>query len=80
MSNADFGSFIVFLFILLVAARVLGDVFTRMRQPKVVGEILAGVLLGPSLLARFAPSLSAAILPVHAGSDPGILRGHFLSL
>jgi Kef-type K+ transport system membrane component KefB len=68
MSNADFGSFIIFLFILLVAARVLGDVFTRMRQPKVVGEILAGVLLGPSLLARFAPSLSAAILPAHAGS------------
>jgi Kef-type K+ transport system membrane component KefB len=40
----------------------------RLRQPKVVGEILAGVLLGPSILGRFAPALSARIVPVHAGS------------
>jgi Kef-type K+ transport system membrane component KefB len=68
MSNADFGSLTVFLFLLLAAARILGYVFTRLRQPKVVGEILAGFLLGPSLLGRLAPSLSAAILPVHQGS------------
>lgn len=71
MSNDDFGSFIIFLFILLAAARLLGHLFTRIHQPKVVGEILAGVLLGPSLLGRFAPGLSAAILPVHPGSAAG---------
>lgn len=68
MSNADFGSFTIFLFLLLAAARVLGYLFTRIRQPKVVGEILAGVLLGPSLFGRFAPAISAAILPLHEGS------------
>jgi Kef-type K+ transport system membrane component KefB len=68
MSNADFGSFTIFLFVLLAAARIFGYLFTRIRQPKVVGEILAGVLLGPSLLGRFAPALSAAILPLHQGS------------
>jgi Kef-type K+ transport system membrane component KefB len=67
MSNADFGSFTIFLFVLLAAARIFGYLFIRIRQPKVVGEILAGVLLGPSLLGRFAPSVSAAILPLHQG-------------
>jgi Kef-type K+ transport system membrane component KefB len=71
MSNADFGSFTVFLFILLAAARLLGHLFTRIRQPKVVGEILAGVLLAPSLLGRFAPWAAAAILPVHSGAGAG---------
>jgi Kef-type K+ transport system membrane component KefB len=68
MSTGDFGSLTVFLFLLLAAARVLGYAFTRMRQPKVIGEILAGVLLGPSLLGRLGPTVSAAILPLHGSS------------
>ena len=68
MSTSDFGSLTIFLFLLLAAARVLGYAFTRLRQPKVIGEILAGVLLGPSLLGRFAPTVSAAILPLHQGA------------
>lgn len=67
MSNADFGSFTIFLFLLLAAARVFGHLFTCIRQPKVVGEIFAGVLLGPSLLGRFALPVSAVILPLHHG-------------
>jgi Kef-type K+ transport system membrane component KefB len=63
MTNAEFGSLTLFLFLLLAAARVLGNLFTWLRQPRVVGEILAGVLLGPSLLGHFAPSLSLALLP-----------------
>jgi Kef-type K+ transport system membrane component KefB len=38
------------LLILLVVARVFGQVFDRFRQPAIVGEMLAGVLLGPSVL------------------------------
>ena len=38
------------LFLLLLFARVFGELFQRMGQPTVVGEILAGVVLGPSLL------------------------------
>ena len=75
MSTSDFGSLTVFLFLLLAAARVLGYVFARLRQPKVIGEILAGVLLGPSLWGRFAPTWSAAILPLHGlslGQGPAV--------
>ena len=38
------------LLILLVLARVLGEIFERLKQPAMIGEILAGVILGPTLL------------------------------
>ncbi len=38
------------LFIMLAAAKILAEIFERLRQPAIVGEILAGVLIGPSLL------------------------------
>lgn len=44
------------LFLMLAAAKLLAEVFTRLRQPAVVGEILAGVLIGPSVLGWVAPS------------------------
>jgi Kef-type K+ transport system membrane component KefB len=37
------------LLILLVAARLLGEVFERFKQPSMIGEIIAGIILGPSL-------------------------------
>jgi Kef-type K+ transport system membrane component KefB len=38
------------LLILLVAARFFGEIFERFRQPSMIGEIIAGIILGPSLL------------------------------
>ena len=38
------------LFIMFAAAKLMGELFERLRQPAVAGEILAGVLIGPSLL------------------------------
>ncbi|MEW6154126.1 MAG: cation:proton antiporter [Actinomycetota bacterium] len=38
------------LFVILVAARLVGTLFERLKQPRVVGEISAGVLLGPTFL------------------------------
>ena len=43
----------------IVAARAIGTLFGYFQQPPVVGEILAGILLGPSLLGRVAPATSA---------------------
>src|SRR3982074_2930675 len=61
MSNTEIGSLFFLLLTLLASAHLCGYLFTRLRQPKVIGEILAGVLLGPSLLGRFAPSASRAL-------------------
>ncbi len=42
--------FIVVLLIVLVGAKVLGELMERIGQPSMIGEVLAGVILGPSLL------------------------------
>jgi Kef-type K+ transport system membrane component KefB len=46
----------------LALARILGELFRRMKQPALVGELLAGVILGPSLLAILDPGDSMTIL------------------
>ncbi|MFY7878617.1 MAG: cation:proton antiporter [Lacibacter sp.] len=38
------------LLILLVAARIFGELFARIKQPAMIGEIIAGIILGPSIL------------------------------
>jgi hypothetical protein len=52
VSNAELTAVIVVLLLLVGLAQLLGYLFTKLRQPKVVGEILAGVVLGPALLGR----------------------------
>jgi Kef-type K+ transport system membrane component KefB len=59
MTTAELGSFAGRLLVLFAAAHILGFLFAKLRQPRVVGEILAGVVLGPSLLGQF-PSNSAS--------------------
>jgi Kef-type K+ transport system membrane component KefB len=50
------------LFLMIVFAKLLAEVFERLRQPAVVGEILAGVLIGPSLLGWVEPSEVIGVL------------------
>ncbi len=58
------------LIVMIVAARVLNTLFRRMGQPGAVGEIVAGLLLGPSLLGHVLPGLSASLFTV--GAAPAI--------
>jgi Kef-type K+ transport system membrane component KefB len=44
------------LFLMLLAAKLAAELFERLRQPAVVGEILAGVIIGPSVLGLVGPS------------------------
>src|SRR5438105_1107926 len=68
MAEHAIGSFFLFVLILLSGAHVLGDLFARLRQPRVIGEILAGLLAGPSVL-KLSPGFSAA----PAGSEKAAL-------
>lgn len=49
--------------VLLAVARLLGEVMRKFRQPAVVGELLAGVLLGPTTFGLLAPELQSTIFP-----------------
>ncbi|HXM02701.1 MAG TPA: cation:proton antiporter, partial [Chthoniobacterales bacterium] len=52
MSNSDLTSILFILLLLVSLAQLLGYLFVKLRQPKVIGEILAGVVLGPALIGR----------------------------
>ena len=58
---------IVFFFlsigILLSTARIFGELASRLHQPAVLGEILAGIVLGPTVFGTFAPKLFHTIFP-----------------
>lgn len=54
--STENASILLSLFVMLAAAKVMAEVFERLKQPAVVGEILAGVVIGPSLLGWVHPS------------------------
>jgi len=64
-SPADFSvHFFLQLAVIILACRVVGWLGQKLfRQPQVVGEMIAGVVLGPSLLGLFFPELQNAIFP-----------------
>ncbi len=70
--------------IILLCARVAGRAMGLIGQPKVVGEMVAGIMLGPSLLGWLAPNISAALFPpaslgfLNALSQIGLLFFMFL--
>src|SRR5215468_2107236 len=51
--------------VIIAASRLLGLLMRRLSQPQVLGEIVAGLLLGPSFLGWVAPGISAALFPAH---------------
>jgi Kef-type K+ transport system membrane component KefB len=55
---------LVQLSVLLLVARFLGEVMRKLGQPPVVGELLAGVVLGPSIFGVVLPDLQVAVFPV----------------
>jgi Kef-type K+ transport system membrane component KefB len=61
MSSNEVGSLVLTLSILIAAVHVLGYLFERLCQPRLIGEILAGILLGPFVLGHFAPDMSLKI-------------------
>jgi Kef-type K+ transport system membrane component KefB len=50
--------------VLLLAARLSGEFFRQLKMPLVVGELIAGVCLGPSVLGLFYPDIMHIIFPI----------------
>ncbi|KUI43057.1 potassium transporter [Mycobacterium sp. IS-1590] len=63
--------FFLALAVILAACRLAGLLAQRVGQPPVVGEMIAGVVLGPSLLGRVAPGVQESLFP--AGTSNVVL-------
>ncbi|MCS7081833.1 MAG: cation:proton antiporter [Bacteroidetes bacterium] len=76
--------FLVQIGVILSVSRLLGWAFRRLHQPQVVGEMLAGLLLGPSLLGNLAPGFWGWLFPpshmglLHGASQLGLVLFMFL--
>ena len=67
---SDIGMLLIQLVVILLVVRVVGWLFARLHQPTVIGEILAGILLGPSLLGAVWPELGQSRVAQSVRTDP----------
>jgi Kef-type K+ transport system membrane component KefB len=70
--------------VILLTARIVGMLFKKIHQPQVMGEMVAGILLGPTLFGWLAPAMSKALFPapslgyLNALSQVGLVLFMFL--
>lgn len=57
--------------VMLIAARIFSEIARRLKQPGVVGEIVAGILIGPTVMGMIQPDWFASLFP--ADSSSGIV-------
>ncbi|MGH9946497.1 MAG: cation:proton antiporter [Pyrinomonadaceae bacterium] len=55
-ASVEHANILLGLLIIIVSAKLMAEIFERLRQPAVVGEILAGVVIGPSILGWVQPN------------------------
>src|SRR6185437_2699329 len=71
--GASAAVFLAQIVVLLLAGRLLGELLSRWGQPPVMGQLLAGMLLGPSVLGHLAPTAELALFP-HAPQQQAMLQ------
>ncbi len=70
--------FFLQMFVILAACRIVGALARRLGQPQVVGEMIAGVFLGPSLLGLLLPGIQQTVFPqeslkiIYVGAQLGV--------
>jgi Kef-type K+ transport system membrane component KefB len=71
LSSADLTYLIAAVVLLLVAAHGFGRLAVRLRQPRVAGEIVGGLLLGPTLLGAVTPGAYQAVFKSGTATQGG---------
>lgn len=78
--HSTIGLLLVQILVILLVARFMGWLFRKLRQPAVIGEIIAGILLGPSLFGRISPELFTSLFPRESLSNIQLLSNFGLIL
>lgn len=73
---ADVAHILIALTLLILMAHLFGHLFGVLRQPPVIGEILGGLLLGPTVLGAFAPGVKDSLFP-QSGPTASVLGGFY---
>ena len=58
---------------IIIVSRIFAYIFRKIHQPTVIGEIIAGIALGPSLLGMFFPEFSTALFPANSLGNLNLL-------
>ncbi len=74
MTHEELINFLLCLSVMLLSGRLLGEFFRKLKMPLVVGELVAGILLGPTVLGHYYPYATEHIFTVK-GSVGTVLQG-----
>lgn len=74
MKHEEVVIFLVAISIMLFFARFLGELFNKFKQPAIIGEIIAGILLGPTILGNLLPEVQLTLFP-QTGNVSLVLNG-----
>lgn len=78
LSHSDVVHLLLQLSIMLVMGRIFAELARKLKQPAVIGEIVAGILLGPTILGMIQPEWFHLLYPV--GSASGIVLSGFVQV
>lgn len=67
------GMILVQIVTIIIVSRIFAYIFRKIHQPTVIGEIIAGIALGPSLLGMFFPEFSSALFPANSLGNLNLL-------
>ena len=70
LTTAEVARVVIALGLLLIAAHACGQLFARFRQPPVIGEIVGGLMLGPTIFGALLPGLQAQVFPDDGRAAP----------
>lgn len=79
-ADVDLARLLIALAVLLLAAHGVGSLFSRLGQPPAIGEIVGGILLGPSAFAAVSPTVQHWIFPASGSSAAALGAVYHLGL
>jgi Kef-type K+ transport system membrane component KefB/mannitol/fructose-specific phosphotransferase system IIA component (Ntr-type) len=74
LTNQDIVILLLGIAVMLFSAKMLGEIFIKFKQPAVIGEIIAGIILGPTVLGSISPDIFLYLFPP-AGPSHNALTG-----